>query len=46
VRFKIDENLPVETAEILLSSEPLVGHLWIVESSRIRVRRGGESGER
>jgi hypothetical protein len=47
VKFKIDEDLPVEAAEVLRDSghdaravrpEWLVGRLWIVDESRIRVR--------
>lgn len=45
MRFKIDENLPIEVAGLLeqdghevLRSEPLERRLWIVEEHRIRIR--------
>ena len=41
MKFKLDENLPLEAAEILipvLLREPLERRLWIVEEERIRVR--------
>jgi hypothetical protein len=47
MRFKIDENLPVEFAHVLrcldrlipvLEDEPLRGRLWIAEEDRGRIR--------
>ncbi len=35
MRFKIDENLPIET---VFEKEPLDHRLWIVEEARIRIR--------
>lgn len=47
MKFKVDENLPVEIADLLRSakhdvttvheSHPLRHHLWIVEEGRVRV---------
>lgn len=52
MKFKIDENLPVEVTAVLgqaghdavnrlvplLKAEPLMGHLWMVDEVRVRVR--------
>ncbi|HEY2252433.1 MAG TPA: hypothetical protein VGH74_15275 [Planctomycetaceae bacterium] len=44
--FKIDENLPLAVRDALREAghdactEPLSGSLWIVEDTRIRVRKG------
>ena len=37
MKFKVDENLPVELAEFL-RKEKVDKHLWILEEDRIRIR--------
>jgi len=37
MRFKLDENMPVEAAE-LLNKEPIRHRLWIVDEKRLRIR--------
>ena len=47
MKFKIDQNLPVEAADLvgkaipMLALRPINGRLWIVEPDRLRIR-GGE----
>jgi len=38
MQFKIDENLLIEIAELLIGREPLNKHLGIAEEARIRIR--------
>lgn len=37
MQFKVDENLPIEVAE-MLNTEPMVGMLWIVDEAALRIR--------